>query len=65
VYVWGPDADFFAQQVKSGVLKGSVKQDRQTTTVSLETPAAAILELISTNGAAIDYRNPLIIRKLK
>jgi hypothetical protein len=64
-YVWGPDVDFFVRQVESGALKGSVDKNKHTTSVLLEAPARDILELISTNQAAIDYRNPLIIRKLK
>lgn len=64
-YVWGPDPDYFAEQVKSGSLKGSVKKDKHSTSVSLETPPAAILELISTNHLAMDYKNPLILRKLE
>lgn len=62
--VWGPDADYCAQLVDRETLKGSVKRDKHSTTVSLETPAVEILELISTNQAAIDYKNPLLFQKL-
>jgi hypothetical protein len=65
VYVWGPDIGFFARQVESGILKGNVDKDKHTTSVSLETPAKEILELISTNHLAIDYKQPLVFRKLE
>ncbi|WP_405419541.1 hypothetical protein [Marinobacter flavimaris] len=62
-YVWGPEIDFFTRQVESEAIEGTVDEDKFT--VSLETPAAAILELISLNDRAIDYKSPLVFRKLK
>lgn len=62
-YVWGPDIDFFARQVESGTVKGTVDEDEFT--VSLDTPAPTILEFISVNSQAIDYKNPLVFRKLQ
>ncbi len=64
IIVWGPDADYFATLVDNGTLKGSVKRGEHSVEVTLETPAAKILELISTNHAAIDYKNPLYYQKL-
>jgi len=62
-YVWGPEIDFFTRQVESEAIEGTVDEDKFT--VSLETPAAAILDLISLNDRAIDYKSPLVFRKLK
>lgn len=64
INAWGPDAVYFGKLVESGTLKGSVKRGEHSISVSLETPAAEILELISTNPAAIDYKNPLLFQKL-
>lgn len=64
IIVWGPDAGYFADLVDNGTLKGSVKRGEHSVEVSLETSAIEILELISTNQAAIDYRNPLFYQKL-
>lgn len=63
-FLWGPDTDYFEKLVESGKLKGSAKEDKYSATITLETAAADILELISTNQAAIDYKNPLLYRKL-
>ena len=64
IVVWGPDVSFFEALVRAGKLKGSVKKDRNTTQVALQSPAAEILDLIATNRAAIDYEEPLILRQL-
>ena len=64
IIVWGPDADYFATLVDNGTLKGSVKRGEHSVEVTLETPAVKILELISANHAAIDYKNPLYYQKL-
>jgi len=64
VNAWGPDAAYFGKLVESGTLKGSVERGEHSTSVKLETPAAEILELIATNHAAIDYKNPLLFQKL-
>jgi len=64
INVWGPDAEYFARLVDNGILKGSVKKSEHTVEVTLETPAVEILELISTNRAAIDYKAPLFYQKL-
>jgi hypothetical protein len=65
VYVWIPDADIFNQWIQDGKLRGTVKQEKHTKEILLDTPAVEILELITTNPAAIDYKNPLLFRKLK
>jgi hypothetical protein len=62
-YVWGPDIDFFIGQVESGAVEGTFAEDELN--VSLETDASAILEFISINSRAIDYKSPLVFRKLK
>lgn len=64
IIIWGPDADYFAKLVDSGKLKGSVEKGEHAVEVTLEAPAVEILELISTNPAAIDYKNPLFYQKL-
>ncbi|RKX38360.1 MAG: hypothetical protein DRP64_15815 [Verrucomicrobia bacterium] len=64
INAWGPDAAYFGKLVESGTLKGSVERDEHSTSVKLETPAVEILELIATNHAAIDYKTPLLFRKL-
>jgi len=64
VNAWGPNAVFFGNLVANGQLKGSAEKDAHSITVELETPAVEILELISTNHAAIDYKNPLLFQKL-
>ncbi len=60
IYVWIPDADFFKPLVQAGKLKGSIGKGE----VVLDTPAAEILELIATNPAAINYKEPLRIPKI-
>ncbi len=62
--VWIPDADFFAGLVKNGTLKGKVEEDKHSKSITLDNAAAEILELISTNRAAFDYKNPLLFQKL-
>ncbi|MCK5675920.1 MAG: hypothetical protein KAH99_02780 [Verrucomicrobia bacterium] len=64
VNAWGPDADYFGKLVESGTLKGSVERNKHSTSVKLETPAVELLELITTNHAAIDYKTPLLFQKL-
>lgn len=62
--VWIPDVDFFAERVDSGVLKGTVEVDKHSKSISLENSSLEILELVSTNRAAFDYRNPLLFQRL-
>lgn len=64
IYLWPPSAGFFEEQIKQGSLKGSVDTKGQTREIVLETPASEILDLIATNSAALDYKHPLILKKL-
>jgi hypothetical protein len=61
--VWIPDADFFGELIQNGSLKGKVKKSGQKD-ILLDTSAMDILELISTNPTAINYKEPLLFRKL-
>ena len=63
-FVWIPDADFFAGLVKNGTLKGAVEKDKHSKSITLDNNALEILEFVSTNRAAFDYRNPLLFQKL-
>jgi hypothetical protein len=65
ILVWGPDPAFFKNRIASGELKGSIKEESQSVEIMLTTPAHEILELIATEPAAIDYTDPLILKKLK
>lgn len=58
-----PDLDFFEKQIKLGTLKGTVRGGDDPSEVILDTPAEELLEFIATNSAAIDFKDPLIIRK--
>lgn len=60
IMVWGPDADAFEALVRDGILKGADGKNG----IILDTPAAEILELIATNPATIDYKNPLVFQRL-
>ena len=62
--IWPPNADHFKQLVEGGTLKGSVNKNKHSTTVKLDAPAAEILELIATNPAAFNYREPTVFQKL-
>lgn len=64
ILIWGPDIDFFKSMVASNRLEGSVRQDEHTAQISITAPAAQVLELISTNAAAIDYEVPVIANKI-
>jgi len=64
INAWGPDVAYFGKLVESGTFKGTMERDEHSTSVKLETPAVEILELIATNHAAIDYKNPLFFREL-
>jgi len=62
--VWTPDEDIFEELIGSGTLKGFVEKDKHSKSISLETKAEEILELISTNSAVFDYKSPLLFQKL-
>lgn len=64
ITVWSPSVAAFEGLLKIGSLKGSVKTTGHAKEISLETPAQEILELIATNPATIDYKNPLVFQKL-
>ena len=63
-FAWIPDEDFFAELVKNGQLKGTVEESKHSKSIALDNDAVEILELICTNHAAIDYKNPLLFQKL-
>jgi hypothetical protein len=63
--VWIPDADVFTELVAEGALEGSVEKGEHTKTIRLTHSPGEILELISTNTAAIDYRNPILFLRMK
>jgi len=63
-FVWGSDVDFFVELVKNGTLKGYVEENKHSKSITLESSSAEILELVSTNRAAFDYKNPLLFQKL-
>jgi hypothetical protein len=62
--VWGPDVDFFKNLVAEEKLMGSVRKEGKATQVRLSSPPAEILDLVATNSAAIDFKEPLIFKKL-
>jgi hypothetical protein len=62
---WMPNIDAFEQLVDKGKLKGAVKMEKHSKEIVLETPSADILELISTNPATINYKDPLVFQRLK
>lgn len=64
VNAWGPDIDYFVALAEGGLLKGTVNKGEHSITVRLDTPATEILELISTNPAALNYKEPLLFKKL-
>ncbi len=64
IAVWGPDPAFFKSRIAAGKLKGTVKEEDMASEIVLATPAPDILDLIASDPAAIDFEEPLIIRKL-
>ena len=62
MFVWLPDVEFFRSQIEAGKIKGTIDGSDD---IVIETPAADILSLISTNSAAMDYKKPLVLNKLK
>lgn len=63
---WPPNVDCFAQLVEKGTLKGTVKKGQYaSTTVELDDPAEKILELVATNAAAFDYKDPTVFQRLE
>jgi hypothetical protein len=63
--LWPPNVDFFKTLVKSGKLDGSVTADKYSDTVFLNGPAVDILELITTNAAAFDYKDPAVFQRVE
>ena len=63
--LWPPDVDYFKGLVESGKIKGSVEKDTYSDAVLLNTPAVKILELITTNAAAFDYKEPTIFQRVE
>jgi hypothetical protein len=64
--VWPPNAACFAQLVENGTLKGTVEKGQYaSTTVKLDDPAVKILELVATNPAAFDYKEPTVFQRLE
>ena len=61
---WMPNIGFFEEQIGNDTLKGKVEKDKHSTTILLETPAAEILEFISSNADSFDYRHPLVFQRL-
>ncbi len=64
LFFWDPDIAFFTEQIRIGALKGSVEKGQYSTEINLESSSVEILDLISTNHAAFDYKNPLLFQKL-
>ena len=63
-WVWIPDVDVFEELIGNGFLEGSIGEDKYSKLITLENEAEEILELISTNHVAMDYKNPLVFQKL-
>jgi hypothetical protein len=63
--LWPPNVDFFKTLVESGKLDGSVESDKYSDAVFLNNPAVEILELITTNAAAFDYKEPAVFQRLE
>lgn len=65
-YLWGPNVEYIAGVVGSGRLKGTVEKDSYSTAVSIESPSVQLLALLAAQrNDAIDYRNPLVLRRIK
>ena len=62
--VWFPDVNVFEELIGNGILEGSIKKDKYSKSITLENKALEILELIATNHAAMDYKDPLFFQKL-
>lgn len=63
--LWLPNVDTFKKVVESGQLKGSVEEERYSDTVLLDSPAVEILEYITTNAAAFDYKEPAVFQRVE
>ncbi|MDF7801843.1 hypothetical protein P4C99_20360 [Pontiellaceae bacterium B1224] len=63
--IWPPDVEFFKQLVENGTLEGKIEEDKYSDAVLLNALAVEILELISTNTAAFDYKEPAIFQRLE
>ncbi|VGO22526.1 hypothetical protein [Pontiella sulfatireligans] len=62
---WMANTDYFKEQVAAGKLKGTVEKDKHSTTVKLDAPSLEILGLISTNNAAFNYKEPIVLRRVQ
>lgn len=65
ILVWTPDEDFFKNQIESEKLKGTVRNDGNSSEIMLTDSPERILELLSTTPDAIDREDPLVFRKLE
>lgn len=65
IVAWMPNLDLFEKLVDQGKLKGTVEKEKHSKEILLDMPAADILELISTNPATINYKDPLVFQRLK
>lgn len=64
IIVWGPDLEFFKNQIAEEKLKGTVKEDGNATEIHLTSPSTVILERVATDRDAFDYDEPLIFKRL-
>lgn len=60
VVIWTPSENIFERLVESGKLEAGRNED----VLTLESPAADILKLVSTNSAAFNYKGPILLRRL-
>ncbi len=59
--VWFPDNEVFEKWIEDGTLAGAEEDG----SIKLNSPAKEILEFISTNSAAFNYKEPMQLRKLR
>jgi len=62
--VWAADVDFFKTQVEEEDLKGTVTRKDKAYQVRIDISPEDLLELLRTTPEAINYRDPLIFRKI-
>jgi len=63
--VWLPNPDIFEMLVDKGLLSGEITRKKRAKQILINAPGEAVLSLLSTNSAAINYKSPLIFRKIK
>ncbi len=61
--LWVPDGDVFEKWIEVGTLAGAEEDDDGL--IVLKSSAKEILELISTNRAAFNYKEPTLLWKLR